>query len=200
MPVKLERKHACSLTLAPLLLALGFVLFKLYTASKVVNPETGRVSHVSLNPEQEQRLGIEAYAQVRQDAAANLIQSGRDVEFVKRVTQKLAKAAAEKAIVKYNWEVSVIQSHEKNAFCLPGGKIVVYTGIIPIAKNEAGLATVLGHEMAHATSRHSAERLFRSELTQTVLGGVQGSISQLDPQQRQVCLFSFYILYIQLFV
>jgi Zn-dependent protease with chaperone function len=69
---------------------------------------------------------------------------------------------------------------------------VVYTGIIPIAKNEAGLATVLGHEMAHATSRHGAERLFRSELTQTILGGVQGSLSQLDPSQRQVNLFDFF--------
>jgi predicted Zn-dependent protease len=87
--------------------------------------------------------------------------------------------------------VSVIQSDEKNAFCLPGGKIVVYTGIIPTARNEAGLATVLGHEMAHATSRHSAERIFRSELTQTVLGGVQGSLAQMDPGQRQVIIYLF---------
>jgi Zn-dependent protease with chaperone function len=72
---------------------------------------------------------------------------------------------------------------------------VVYTGIIPIAKNEAGLATVLGHEMAHATSRHGAERLFRSELTQTILGGVQGGLSQLDPSQRQVNLFDFFFDY-----
>jgi predicted Zn-dependent protease len=63
---------------------------------------------------------------------------------------------------------------------------VVYTGIIPIARNEAGLATVLGHEMAHATSRHGAERLFRHDITQTLLGGVQGSLAQMDPQQRQV--------------
>ncbi len=71
---------------------------------------------------------------------------------------------------------------------------MVYTGIIPIAKNEAGLATVLGHEMAHATSRHGAERLFRSELTQTILGGVQGGLSQLDPSQRQVNLFDFFLI------
>lgn len=82
--------------------------------------------------------------------------------------------------------MSVVRSNERNAFCLPGGKIVVYTGIIPIAKNEAGLATVLGHEMAHATSRHGAERLFRSELTQTVLTGIQGSLADMDPKKRQV--------------
>ncbi|CAF1259188.1 unnamed protein product [Adineta ricciae] len=188
MPVKLERKHAFPLALAPILLALGFVLFKLYTASKVTNPETGRVARVALSPEQEQRLGLEAYAQVKRDEAGKIIQSGPDVELVKRVTNRLARAAAEKAVVQYNWEVRVIQSHEKNAFCLPGGKIVVYTGIIPIAKNEAGLATVLGHEMAHATSRHSAERLFRSQIVQTILGGVQGSMMDMDPAQRQTIM------------
>ena len=92
--------------------------------------------------------------------------------------------------------MSVIQSNEKNAYCLPAGKIVVYTGIIPIAKNEAGLATVLGHEMAHATSRHSAERLFRSQITQTILGGAQGSLAQLDPAQRQVEIFMFFKNYL----
>ncbi|CAF0950762.1 unnamed protein product [Adineta steineri] len=188
MPVKLERKHALPLTLAPIMIALGFVLFKLYTASKVTNPETGRVARVGIDPEQEQRLGLEAYAQVKRDEAAKIVQSGPDVELVKRVTNRLARAAAEKATVQYNWEVSVIQSNEKNAFCLPGGKIVVYTGIIPIAKNEAGLATVLGHEMAHATSRHGAERLFRSELTKTILGGFQGGLAQMDPAQRQTIM------------
>ncbi len=105
MPVKLERKHAFPLTLAPIMLALAFVLFKLYTASKVVNPETGRVARVGLNPEQEQRLGIEAYAQVQKDEASKILRSGSEVDLVKRVTNKLAKAAAEKATVQYNWGV-----------------------------------------------------------------------------------------------
>ena len=62
-------------------------------------------------------------------------------------------------------------------------------------KNEAGLAAVLGHEMAHATSRHSAERMFRSELTQTFLGGVQGGLTQMEPGQRQVhCTTFFFFL------
>ncbi|CAF3349733.1 unnamed protein product [Rotaria socialis] len=188
MPIKLERKHACPFTLVPLLIALGFVLFKLYTASKVTNPETGRTARVGLNPEQEQKLGLEAYAQVKKDEAAKIVLTGPEIDLVKRVTNKLAKAAAQKATVNYNWEISVIQSHEKNAFCLPGGKIVVYTGIIPVARNEAGLATVLGHEMAHATSRHGAERLFRSEITKTILGGAQQSLAQMDPNQRQTIM------------
>jgi predicted Zn-dependent protease len=107
MPMKLEKRHAFPLTLAPIMLALGFVLFKLYTASKVVNPETGRVARVGLNPEQELRLGLEAYAQVQKDEASKIIQSGYEVDLVKRVTNKLAKAAAVKATVHYNWEVII---------------------------------------------------------------------------------------------
>lgn len=103
--MKLERKHACPLTLAPLVIALGFVLFKLYTASKVTNPETGRTSRIGLNPEQESRLGLEAYAQIKHDEASKIIHHGPDVELVQRVTKKLAKAAAIKAVVQYNWEV-----------------------------------------------------------------------------------------------
>ena len=59
-----------------------------------------------------------------------------------------------------------------NAFCLPGGKIVVYTGIMPVAQNEAALATVMGHEMAHATSRHGAQRVLQQNLTQTAMTGM----------------------------
>jgi len=105
MPMKLDKRYALPITLAPIMIALGIVLFKLFTASKVVNPETGRVARVGLNPEQEQRLGIEAYAQVRKDEASKIVQSGYEVDLVKRVTSKLAKAAAEKATVQYNWEV-----------------------------------------------------------------------------------------------
>lgn len=105
MPAQLQKRHAFPIILAPIMIALGFVLFKLFTASKVVNPETGRTSRVSLNPEQEQRLGLEAYEQVRKDEASRIVSTGPNVDLVKRVTDKLARAAAEKAIVKYNWEV-----------------------------------------------------------------------------------------------
>ncbi len=105
MPTKLEKKHAIPLTLAPIMIALGFVLFKLFTASKVTNPETGRVSRVGLNSEQEQRLGIEAYTQVQRDEAAKILRSGTEVDLVKRVTNRLARAAAQKAAVHYDWEV-----------------------------------------------------------------------------------------------
>ena len=107
MPVKLERKHACPLTLAPLLIALGFVLFKLYTASKVTNPETGRTSRVALNPEQELKLGLEAYNQVLHDEKSRIVQSGSEVDLVRRVTDRLARAATKKAAIDYQWQVRI---------------------------------------------------------------------------------------------
>ena len=100
------------------------------------------------------------------------------------MARRLASAASEKSQVQYNWQVSVIRSDEVNAFCLPGGEIVVYTGILPLTGGAAGLATVLGHEMAHAVSRHGAQRMFDQQLTQAALMGVQGGVSQMDPQQQ----------------
>ena len=72
--------------------------------------------------------------------------------------------------MQYQWRVSVIRSNEVNAFCLPG--------------SDAGLATVLGHEMAHATSQHGAQRMLDQQLTQTALGGVQSGLANMDPQQQ----------------
>jgi metalloendopeptidase OMA1, mitochondrial len=76
----------------------------------------------------------------------------------------------------------------RNAFCLPGGEIVVYTEILPVTQNEAGLATVLGHEIAHATSRHGAQRIFQQNALQIALSGVQGSIADLDDGTRRQVL------------
>jgi len=177
----MQRQHVAIL---PILLAVGFILFKLLFTPKYVNPETGSVHHVGMDPQQEQTLGLQAYQQTLQKEQGNVIASGPEVELVKRVARRLASAASEKSQVQYNWQVSVIKSDQVNAFCLPGGEIVVYTGILPLTQGEPGLATVLGHEMAHAVSRHGAERMFRQQLTQAAVMGAQGGISQMDPQQQ----------------
>ncbi len=177
----MQRQH---IAILPIVLALGFMLFKFMTADKVVNPETGSKHRVGMNPQQEQALGLQAYQQVQQKEAANIVASGPEVEEVKQVARRLASAASEKSQVQYNWQVSVVRSNEVNAYCLPGGEIVVYTGILPLTGGPAGLATVLGHEMAHATSRHGAQRMFDQQLEQAALMGAQGGISQMDPQQQ----------------
>lgn len=68
-----------------------------------------------------------------------------------------------------NWEIVIIRSNVANAFVLPNGKIVIYTGILPVAKNEAGLAAIIGHEIAHVSSKHTAERLSQTMISQVGL-------------------------------
>ena len=170
--------------IVPLLLA-GLVMLGQYLSSeKVVNPETGPAARVAMSSEQEQALGFQSYREVL--SQARVVASGPEHDMVVRVASRLEPTTGE-AARNFDWEVSVVQSSEVNAFCLPGGKIVVYTGILPVAGNEAALATVLGHEMAHATSRHGAQRVFEQNLTQTAMTGIAISMSDMDyDKQRAV--------------
>ena len=174
-------------TILPIVLALGYILFKTLFTPTVTNPD-GSKHHVAMNSQQEEALGIQSYQQVLQQEGANRIMSGPEVDMVTRVARRLAAAASEKSQVQYQWEVSVIRSNEVNAFCLPGGKIVVYTGILPIAQNDSGLATVLGHEMAHATSHHGAERMYDQQITQALEMGAAGSLQNMDYQHQAAAM------------
>jgi len=82
----------------------------------------------------------------------------------------------------------VLQSDEVNAFCLPGGKIAVYTGIVPVAQNGDGLAIVMGHEIAHALLRHGGERMAQQKLVQLGTMAAGMSVSDMDPQQQQMVM------------
>ena len=168
----------------PVVLVLAYVAFQYLSAPKFTNPETGSTHRVGMSTQQQQQLGLQAYQQTLQKEQGNVITSGPEVDEVTRVVRRLASAAMEKSKVQYQWQISVIRSNEVNAFCLPGGEIVVYTAILPLAENDAGLATVLGHEMAHATSQHGAQRMFDQQLEQTALSGVQGGLANMDPQQQ----------------
>src|ERR1043165_1388841 len=147
----MERRH---IKWFPLILAALFFAYQYFSSEKFVNPETGRKSHVGLSVQQEATLGLQSYQQIISQAPT--VNSGPEWELVRSVVQHLVGATRD-AGKGFDWEVSVVQSPQVNAFCLPGGKIVVYTGILPVAKNEAGLATVMGHEMAHAIARHRSE-------------------------------------------
>jgi metalloendopeptidase OMA1, mitochondrial len=177
----MERRH---IKWVPLVIAALFFAYQYFSSEKFVNPETGRKSHVGMSVEQESALGFQSYQQVL--SQSQTIDSGPELEMVKRVASRLVGATRE-AGGHFDWKVSLIQDHKVNAFCLPGGKIVVYTGIIPVAQNEASLATVLGHEMAHATSRHGAQRVLQQNLAQTAMTGVAASLSDMDyDKQRMV--------------
>ena len=169
----------------PIFLAAIFFAYQYFSSEKFVNPETGRKSHVGLSTEQESALGLQSYRQVL--AQVQAINSGPEFEMVRRVSTRLAKATGP-AGNGFDWQESLIRDDQVNAFCLPGGKIVVYTGILPVAQNEAALATVLGHEMAHATSRHGAQRVLQQNLAQTALTGIAVSLSDMDYNKQRAVL------------
>jgi predicted Zn-dependent protease len=178
----MQRRHIRWL---PLVIAAVFFAYQYFSSEKFTNPETGRTSHVGLSTEQESALGLQSYQQVL--AQSESVSSGADLEMVKRVASRLASVTGQSA-QNFDWRVSLIRDDKVNAFCLPGGKIVVYTGILPVTQNEASLATVLGHEMAHATSRHGAQRVFEQNLSQTAMMGVAGSLSDMDYQKQRAIL------------
>lgn len=169
----------------PIVLAAIFFAYQYFSSEKFVNPETGRKSHVGLSTQQETALGLQSYRQVLSQAQA--IESGPEFEMVRRVATRLASATGA-AGSGFDWQESLIRDDKVNAFCLPGGKIVVYTGILPVAPNEAALATVLGHEMAHATSRHGAQRVLQQNLAQTALTGIAVSLSDMDYEKQRAVM------------
>jgi len=177
----MERRHIKWL---PLLLAGLFFAYQYFSSEKFVNPETGRKSHVAMSTREEASLGVQSYQQVL--AQSESINSGPELEMIKGVASRLATATGQ-AGADFDWQVSLIRSSQVNAFCLPGGKVVVYTGILPVTQNESALATVLGHEMAHATSRHGSQRVLEQNLAQTAVTGVAMSLSDMDyDKQRAV--------------
>src|SRR5215469_2750630 len=161
----------------PLVIAGLFAAFQYFSSQRYVNPETGRVAHVAMSEGQEAALGLQSYEDVL--SQSQVVNSGPEVELVQRVMKRLEAATGDVGKT-MDWQVSVVDSPQANAFCLPGGKMVVYTGILPIAQSEAGLATVLGHEIAHATSRHGSQRLLQNQLTQTVMTGATASLALGD--------------------
>lgn len=168
----------------PILIAVIVVVFKQCSAEHFVN-EAGRTAKLGLSRSQEAALGAQAYGQVL--SQSQTINSGPDYDMVRRCATRLA-AATGAAGKDFRWEVSLVRSNQVNAFCLPGGKIVVYTGILPVARTETGLAVVLGHEMAHATLRHGSERVLQQESANTILTGVNYSMGDMDYNQRRMIM------------
>lgn len=138
------------------------------------NPYTGRSQLLMTSVSEEMQLGARAYSQVKNDPKLRQSQDPREIEPVRRVAARIIEAAKQSKYAEmanqFQWEVTVIKDDKTmNAFALPGGKIAVYTGIFPVAKTEAGLAAVLGHEVTHALARHGAERMSQGQLTNVTL-------------------------------
>ncbi|HWP23914.1 MAG TPA: M48 family metallopeptidase [Candidatus Binatia bacterium] len=145
---------------------IALVLALLIHLSCATAPYTGRGQIMLVSEGQEMALGDDAYRHILRDS---VISRDPDAErIVRKVGERIAQAANKP---EYKWEFSVINDPETvNAFAVPGGKVAVYTGIFGPARDEAGLAVVLGHEVAHALARHPAERMSQALLLE--LGGV----------------------------
>jgi predicted Zn-dependent protease len=155
----------------------ALVLASCGTASKV--PVTGRTHRLSVSDEQVLSLSNSQYKEYM--ASAKKSTDAANTALVQRVGQRLATAVETylrdngfaNELQYFNWEFNLVKDNSVNAFCMPGGKIVVYEGLLPVTQDEASLAIVLGHEIAHAVAKHSAEQMSKkynqSQFTQ--LGG-----------------------------
>jgi predicted Zn-dependent protease len=135
-------------------------------------PETGRSQLNLVSASEEMKLGVAAFQQVKQTTPIS--KDAQATATVQRVGQRIASVAN---LPDAQWEFVLFDSPEANAWCLPGGKVGVYTGILPITKDDAGLATVIGHEVAHATAHHGAERMSQQMAAQAVGSGVGALVS-----------------------
>ncbi len=152
-------------------------------------PVTGRHELNFVSADQEVQLGLSSFDQLKKDTpishdpAANAL--------VQRVGRRIAEVAA-KDLPNAQWEFVVFESKEANAFCLPGGKVGVYTGILPITQNDAGLATVLGHEVGHAVAHHGASRMSHAMVAQGLGEAAGAAIGSSSYAQYQNLFMGLY--------
>lgn len=151
-------------------------------------PVTGRSQLNLMSPGQEMQLGLTSFEETKkqvpisQDAAAKAL--------VQKVGQRIAAVAAAD-MPGAQWEFVLFESKDANAFCLPGGKVGVYTGILPVTKDEAGLAAVLGHEIAHAVARHGGERMSEAMVIQAGGSLLGTGLANSDPRLQAAAQMAY---------
>lgn len=174
--------------LIPVILVAIFMLTMMLSCSRV--PITGRQQLNLLPSSQMLSMSFQQYDDFLE--TNKISKDATQTAMVKRVGSKIQRAVEDYFASKgmahelkgYSWEFNLIDSKEANAWCMPGGKVVFYTGILPITKDETGMAVVMGHEVAHAIAEHGNERMSQGMLTQ--LGGMALAVAiQEKPEQTQ---------------
>jgi predicted Zn-dependent protease len=190
--------------------AIGIAIY--WFSNQQTVPYTGRQQMITMSLADEVQLGAQSYAQILSGEqvlcgtrSASCSGDARDaVETVNEIGMRLAKAAIEyeQELVaqglmtdtladKFDWQFNVIASDQANAFCLPGGYVAVYTGILPVAANIDGLAVIMGHEIAHALARHGAERMSQQRLMQMGQMALAVGVSDMSPDTQQMIMGAF---------
>ena len=160
-------------------------------------PITGR-HQLNIVPESEmQSTSYQQYDQFLQEN--KLSTDAEATAMVKRVGTRIQHAVEQymsdhnmaDRLNGYKWEFNLVENKEVNAWCMPGGKVVVYTGILPVTKDEASLAVVMGHEIAHAIARHGAERMSQGLIAQGLGEGLSAALSSKPAETQQLWMTAF---------
>ena len=163
------------------------------------NPITGR-SQLSLVSDNEMNsMALTQYSQFLSSSKVIPANGNSNAAMVKRVSDRLTSSITQyyanhglsNELAGYHWETNLVESKDVNAWCMPGGKIVVYTGLLPITQNETALAIVMGHEIAHALAKHGSERMSEGLIQQ--MGGValQAALSDKPAQTQSIFLSAY---------
>lgn len=173
-----------------------FILFAISAsiAACSTNAVTGRRQLSLIPDEQLQADAVTQYRTFLSESRVVSSSNNRDAEMVKRVGSRIANAITSyyngqgkgDILAGYNWEFNLIDSKDINAWCMPGGKVVVYTGLLPVTQNEAALAVVLGHEITHAVAKHTNEAISK----QYVLQGVGGVVGASIGNEQKASIFN----------
>lgn len=175
-----------------------FLLSTLFVACSK-NAITGR-SQLKLLPESElQAMAVQQYQQFLSENKVVSASADRDAEMVRRVGLRLSNAVEKYFASKglqdqlkgYKWEYNLVNNNQANAWCMPGGKIVVYTGLLPYTRNEAALAIVLGHEITHAIFQHGNERMSQQMLQQGLGSALSVALSNKPAATQNIFLQAF---------
>ena len=169
-----------------LLFAVGAAVY--YFANQEQVPFTGRNQLRTMEPAQEMQLGLQSYQQILSDSV--VLRDEPVVGVVREVGARIARAAAPED-PGFEWAFNVIDSDQVNAFALPGGYTAVYTGLIPVAQNEDGLAVIMGHEVGHALAHHGAERMAQQNMQRIVGAGVAMGAGGMDRTAQQAVMGVF---------
>jgi predicted Zn-dependent protease len=181
------------------ILLVGVTTIGLAISSCSTVPLTGRSRLNLVSDAQVLPMAFQAYSEfLTENKSVVLSSSNAQAQRVKNVGNKLISSVKNymnnnghgELIKDYQWEVNVVQSKDLNAWCMPGGKIVVYTGILPVTQDDAGLATVIGHEIAHAIAGHSAERMSQEMVAQGI--GVAGGVALSNNPKTQSIFNTLY--------
>jgi metalloendopeptidase OMA1, mitochondrial len=181
--VPMNKLRSWPLPISITCLLIGFSLVACYTV-----PETGRSAFNVIGPSEEMSMGISAFNEIKRTEKRSTDKNLNAM--VQRVGNRVA-AAATPDIANAQWEFILFENDKPNAFALPAGKVGIYTGILKITKTDAGLATVLAHEIGHVAAHHGAERMSEQMAIGVAGAGLGVALGKQSQMTQQVAMTAF---------